>query len=78
MSLTLGMSEELVGEGSLGIIWEADYIARELGLTKPQVYHAARAGKLPIGKFSGKLYAVRHQLREFFEQNASRTAEGAQ
>lgn len=32
--LTLNMSEEFIGEGSLGLIWEADNIARELGLTK--------------------------------------------
>lgn len=78
MSLTLSMSEELVGEDSLGLIWEADNIARELGLNKRQVYDAFKTGKLPIGKFGEKLYAVRPQLREFLEQNASRTVKGAQ
>lgn len=76
--LTLGMSEEFVGEGSLGIIWEAENIARELGLTKRQVYHAVRTGALPIGKCGERLYAVRRQLIEFFEQNASKTVEGLQ
>lgn len=76
--LTLNMSEEFIGEGSLGLIWEADNIARELGLTKRQVYHLMKTGKLPIGKCGEKLYAVRRQLIEFFEQNASRTVERVQ
>ena len=66
--LTLSMSEDFVGEGSLGIIWGADAIARALGLTPRQVRYMADRGRLPIGKVGNRLFAQRERLLEHFKR----------
>jgi hypothetical protein len=50
----------------------ADEIARFVGITKAQVYHAARLKTLPIGKWSHKLIASRRAIARTLASAAAR------
>lgn len=66
--LTLELAEESGGDGSFGIIWGAENIARELGLSPRQVRYMAERGRLPIGKVGTRLFAQRERLLEHLEK----------
>lgn len=68
--LTMCMAEDLSSEPLDEIIWGAENIARELGLSKRQVYYMASRGDLPIGKVCGKLYVLKRCLFEHLQDRA--------
>lgn len=60
---TIDKHKETVAEDMLH---GADEIAAFLGISKAQVYHAARLKRLPIGKYGWNLIASKRKLQRAF------------
>jgi len=56
------LTEEELEKLKLDMLYGADEIARYVGISRAQVYHAARLKRLPIGKWGHKLVGSKREI----------------
>lgn len=50
----------------LDLVWGADALAQELGVTRRRAFYLLESGELPAKKVAGRWVVERRKLREFF------------
>jgi hypothetical protein len=52
----------------MGLIWGADSIAREIGVSRRRAFYLLESGLIPAKKIGGRWCATREELRQYFAQ----------